>query len=134
MDPLTSKEEWIAKVEEELGPSRTWDDLQWLVDEGIEIDPFYHPDDNIESIGPIVWRDTNAWQIGVHLEWPFSPNVLKSAQTDGLEYFLVEVHGLDLPDFIDVILKHFPAATRVGIRLLGSHGQAEEDQLIRLPN
>lgn len=65
--PPTSKSEWLAKIEKDL-KGRPLADLQWHLSESIRIDPFFHPDDEIEAAGPLIRAgEQNNWEIGEYV-------------------------------------------------------------------
>ncbi len=65
--PSISKEEWLRKVEKDL-KGRPLEDLQWQLEDKIELAPFYHPDDQTGSTN-ISWngRSNNDWEIGEYI-------------------------------------------------------------------
>lgn len=58
-----NKKEWLQKVETDL-KGKPLADLQWQLGEEIDLAPFYHADDQIESVGTIVDGQDNQWAIG----------------------------------------------------------------------
>lgn len=64
--PPISKAEWIAKLEKEL-KGRSFEDLQWQLDEEIRLDPFYHPEDQTGSPASIFQKSNNDWEIGEYV-------------------------------------------------------------------
>lgn len=58
--PIT-KAEWLEKLTKDL-KGRAFEELQWQLGDD-KIDPFYHPEDEIES-SSIAWKSNNDWEIG----------------------------------------------------------------------
>ncbi len=90
MEKGISKAQWIEQVNRELKDSRSWKDLKWLVDEGLEIEAFYHPDDHIFPVGPILWRGSNKWQIATWNKWPVEKESLEHQLQSGVESVIIE--------------------------------------------
>ena len=61
--PEISKDEWLAKVEKDL-KGKSAETLQWTIEKGIVLDPFYHPQDVETNKSPLVATKTNDWEIG----------------------------------------------------------------------
>jgi methylmalonyl-CoA mutase len=65
--PPTSKGAWLAKIEKDL-KGKPLADLQWQLEENIELAPFYHPDDEPFGHAPLQGqRAGNDWEIGEYL-------------------------------------------------------------------
>ena len=66
--PPVSKQAWLAKVEKDL-KGKPFQDLQWQLEEEIEIAPFYHPEDGpFENPSLKGNRPDNDWEIGEYIE------------------------------------------------------------------
>lgn len=62
--PPTDKAAWLTKVEKDL-KGKPLEDLNWQLNEEIEVAPFYQPEDMKERYAPLLdGRRDNSWQIG----------------------------------------------------------------------
>lgn len=62
-----SKEEWLKKIEKDL-KGKPMADLQWQLEDSIQLDPLYHPDDQITGVViPSNKRQDNDWEIGEYI-------------------------------------------------------------------
>lgn len=76
-----SKAEWLAKIEQDLR-GKPLSDLQFQLEEGITLAPFYHPDDITENYEPIAAATSNnTWQIAEYIE----AQDVKAANAQALE-------------------------------------------------
>jgi methylmalonyl-CoA mutase len=65
-----TKEEWLTKVEKDL-KGKPLKDLYWKLEEGLELPPFFHPDDMSRTTQPIAPADPysqNNWEIGEYIK------------------------------------------------------------------
>lgn len=90
MEKGISKAQWIDQVRRELKDRKRGQDLNWMVDEGLEVEPFYHPDDQIIPIGPIPWRGSNHWQVAVWNKWPVEQEWMENQIRSGAECIIIE--------------------------------------------
>lgn len=104
-----SKSQWIEQVNRELKDSKSWKDLSWLVDEGLEIEAFYHPDDQISPVGPIPWRGSNKWQVASWNRWPAEKEGLEHQLQAGVECVIIECDS------------YYVAAAKLIQKLSGEH-------------
>lgn len=66
----TSKSDWLRQLEQDL-KGKTLDDLAWKINEDLQMDAFYHPDDfEGRSSFPTMTgrRSNNRWEIGEYVE------------------------------------------------------------------
>jgi methylmalonyl-CoA mutase len=65
--PSISKEEWLKKIEKDLR-GKPYSDLQWQLEDNIQLDSLYHPDDHI-PVPSVPWNATkdNDWEIGEYI-------------------------------------------------------------------
>lgn len=80
-----SKAEWLQKVEKDL-KGKPFDSLNWDLEEGIRLSPFFHLEDHPEASTPIVPFDgTNDWEIGetIPVETPGEANTLALQALNG---------------------------------------------------
>lgn len=62
-----SKAEWLQKVEKDL-KGKSLDSLNWDLEEGIRLTPFFHQEDRIEARPPLLPSDGgNDWEIGAYI-------------------------------------------------------------------
>jgi len=60
----TSKEEWIGKVLKEL-KGKPRETLDWEVSSDLTLPPFFHRDEAVAPVGPMVFqKENNDWEIG----------------------------------------------------------------------
>ena len=65
--PPISKQAWIARIEKDL-KGKPLQDLQWQLEEAIELAPFYHPDDGPFNAPALQGaRTNNEWEIGEYI-------------------------------------------------------------------
>lgn len=65
--PSISKEEWLKKIEKDL-KGKPFSDLQWQLEDNVQLDPFYHPDDHIPPLSlPWKERSNNEWEVGEYI-------------------------------------------------------------------
>lgn len=93
--PPISKAEWLAKAEEDLR-GEPLSDLNWQLEEDIEMPPFHHPED-MESFFPPVWegRPQNRWELGELVEVgeiPAANELLVEGLEGGVEAPLIILH------------------------------------------
>ena len=81
----SSKEEWLAKVEKDL-KGRPLEELNWQLEEGINLPPFYHPDDISLKTEPIAnFSPTdNDWEIGEYIKVT-DPKIANQQLLEGLK-------------------------------------------------
>ncbi len=61
--PPVSKAEWLQKVEKDL-KGRPLEDLSWAIEEGFDVDPFYHAEDQLNRPKSLdAEKDQNHWEI-----------------------------------------------------------------------
>lgn len=66
--PPVSKESWLRQLEKDL-KGKPLQDLQWHLEEHIELAPFYHPEDGPFGHPPLPGKRTNNdWEIGEYIE------------------------------------------------------------------
>jgi methylmalonyl-CoA mutase len=65
--PPVSKEEWLQKIEKDLR-GKPYADLQWQLEDNLQLDPLYHPDDEIPAVS-VPWngKKDNEWEIGEYI-------------------------------------------------------------------
>ncbi len=65
--PPVSKEEWLQKIEKDLR-GKPLSDLQWQLEDNINVDALYHPDDQVPATA-LSWngRSENEWEIGEYI-------------------------------------------------------------------
>ena len=61
-----SKEEWLKKVEKDL-KGRSINELNWVLEHGLELSPFFHADDLPETPSPLS-TEGHDWEIGEYIE------------------------------------------------------------------
>ncbi len=82
--PATDKAEWLAKVEKDL-KGKPLDDLHWHLNDGVDIAPFYHPEDQEESTAPLLaGRRGNDWEIGEYINVGADLKAAHQALMEGL--------------------------------------------------
>lgn len=82
--PAVDKARWIAQVEKDL-KGKPLSDLHWQLGEGIELAPFYHPEDLPEPPPPLLaGRTGNDWAIGEYLNVE-EPALANEALMEGLK-------------------------------------------------
>lgn len=75
--PPQTKADWLSKVAADL-KGKSFDELNWSWPNGINLAPFYHPDDQIVAFGPLSGSSTvrNDWEIGEYI--PVSSSVIRA--------------------------------------------------------
>ena len=106
--PLVNKTEWMAKLEKEL-KGKPFSDLQWQLEEGFILDPFYHPEDYPKLPKALVNKTSNDWEIG---EYVFV-NDFKKANQQALSALEGGVNAL----FFQI--KHEPSLAELEVLLKG---------------
>lgn len=113
--PPTTKAEWLEQLSKDL-KGKALADLRWQLDEGLEFDPFYHPDDFAgQAALPnfTARRSDNAWEIGEYID--VSDMATANAQVlEGLN------GGVQAPLFR---LRHEPGDEELARLLQGIHPQ-----------
>ncbi len=90
--PPISKAEWLAKVEKDLR-GKPLADLRWQLEEEIELEPFYHPDDIQEQRPPLHrGRSQNHWEIGEYIK-------VSDPKTGNVEALEALAQGVNSPVF-----------------------------------
>lgn len=113
--PATSKAEWLEQLTKDL-KGKALADLKWQLDEGLDFDPFYHPDDfSGQAAAPnlTAHRADNHWEIGEYIDVAD----MKSANAHALEGLN---GGVQAPLFR---LRHEPNDTELAQLLQGIHPQ-----------
>lgn len=103
-----SKKEWLQKVETDL-KGKPLNDLQWQLGKDIELAPFYHADDSIESMGAIANKVDNQWAIGEDF-------IVKDVKQSNTTVLNALERGVNAPCFV---LEQFDAETALPALLNG---------------
>jgi methylmalonyl-CoA mutase len=93
--PPISKAEWLAQAEEDLR-GKPLSDLNWQLEEDIEMPPFFHPED-MDSLYPPLreGRPQNRWEVGEFIEVgeiPAANELLREGLEGGVEAPLLILH------------------------------------------
>lgn len=82
--PATGKAEWLAKVEKDL-KGKPLEDLHWHLNDGVDIAPFYHPEDQKGATAPLLaGRRGNDWEIGEYINVGADLGAAHQALMEGL--------------------------------------------------
>lgn len=106
--PSISKEEWLRKIEKDLR-GKPYSDLQWQLEDNIQLDPLYHPDDQIPAVS-VPWngKKDNEWEIGEYIidDQPVQANTLAlNALQGGAEALLFRLKKELKKNDLDQLLK-----------------------------
>lgn len=126
--PDTTKEEWLDKIRKDL-KGKSWEDLQWSLEEGLTIPPFYHPDDTLDrNFRPIYdGRVSNDWKIGEFIAVEDSRAANKNvmaALEGGVEALYFELVDNWSPEELTFLLNRVQAHM-IGLNFGGAYVQQE---------
>ncbi len=109
---------WIEQISSELKGDRSYDDLIWSPEPGLNIEPFYHPDDQLETpLGRPSARDA-AWMPVESLGWPLQSSEIEELQALDISHYQVSLPLNDLSTLVSELSRpHMPANAAFHLRL-----------------